>query len=337
MAKKDIQNLVDDLHHQGTTVIVKRCDVGDRAQVEALVRDCRATLPPIRGVIHGAMALHDVLFEKMSFSEWCLNTRPRVHGAWNLHDCLASNTLDFFVMLASMSGYFGIPGQAAYAASNTFLDSFAAYRRSLGLPACTVDIGIVESVGYVAENKDRKVEISAAAHDSLKEAEFLALLKASIDEATRDAFQQTLTGCKLDLQKPLTRWAKDTKFAHVLHAAHLKTSLPSSGNKSSTDSVSIKKLLKSTTCPTTAVQIILESGLIPKLAALLMMPREDVDVRKPLVAYGLDSLVAVELRNWISRDLEANIPLMELMNNPSIEALAAKIAERSKLVENRKR
>ena len=73
-------------------------------------------------------------------------------------------------------------------------------------------------------------------------------------------------------------------------------------------------------------------GLVPKLSSLLMMPREDVDVRKPLVAYGLDSLVAVELRNWISRELEANIPLMELMNNPSIEALAAKIAERSKLV-----
>lgn len=64
-----------------------------------------------------------------------------------------------------------------------------------------------------------------------------------------------------------------------------------------------------------------------------MIALEDIDAKKPLVAYGLDSLVAVELKNWISRDLEANTPLMELMNSPSIEVLAGKIAEKSKLVE----
>lgn len=331
MAKKGIQNLIDDLHHQGTTVVVKRCDIGDRAQVEALIRDCRATLPPIRGVIHGAMALHDVLFEKMSFAEWWLDTRPRVQGTWNLHDCLASNTLDLFVMLASLSGYSGTVGQAAYAASNTFLDSFAAYRRTLGLQACTIDIGIVESVGYVAENIEREADISVAAHDRLKEVEFLALIKAAISQPTRDAFQHTLTGCKLDHQKPLTKWAEDPKFAHVLHAVRLQTSSSFYSTKSGADAVPVKPLLKSAASPAAAADIVLR-GLIPKLSSLLMIAPEDVDARKPLVAYGLDSLVAVELRNWTSRDLDVNIPLMELMNSPSIEVLAGQIAVKSKLV-----
>lgn len=332
IAKKDIQNLVDDLHDQGITVVVKRCDIGDRVQVEALIRDCSTTLPPIRGVIHGAMALHDVLFEKMSFAEWCLNIRPRVHGTWNLHDCLAPNTLDFFVMLASLSGHIANPGQAAYAASNTFLDSFAAYRRTLGLPACTIDIGIVESVGYVAENRERTAQISAVAHDRLKEAEFLALIKEAIGPTTRDAFQHTLTGCKLDPRKPLTRWAEDPRFAHVLHAVRLQTSSSSLSEKSGSDTVPIKQLLKSADSRATAARIVLQA-LIPKLSGLLMIAQEDVDGRKPLVAYGLDSLVAVELRNWISRDLEATVPLMELMSSPSIEVLAGKIAEKSHLVE----
>ena len=281
------------------------------------------------------MALHDVLFEKMSFDEWCLNTRPRVHGTWNLHDCLVSNTLDFFVMLASMSGYVANPGQAAYAASNTFLDSFATYRRTLGLQACTIDVGIVDSVGYVAENTERKAKISTAAHDRLKEAEFLALIKAAIAKTKKDAFKHVLTGCKLDPQKPFPKWAEDPKFAHVLHAVRLQTSSSSSSNKCGSDTVPIKQLLKSADFPAAAADIVLQS-LITKLSGLLMIVREDVDARKPLVAYGLDSLVAVELRNWISSDLEANVPLMELMNSPSIEVLAGKITERSRLVEKAK-
>ena len=65
-----------------------------------------------------------------------------------------------------------------------------------------------------------------------------------------------------------------------------------------------------------------------------MIAVEDLDVKKPVVAYGLDSLVAGELRNWITSDLNAIVPLMELMNSPSIESLAGKIATMSKLVDH---
>ena len=69
-----------------------------------MISECKATLPPIKGVIYGAMALQDVLFEKISLSDWNLNIKPRVQGAWNLHHCLADVKLDFFLMLASIAG-----------------------------------------------------------------------------------------------------------------------------------------------------------------------------------------------------------------------------------------
>lgn len=313
-------------------MVAKTCDIADRSQVQSLIDDCRQNMPPIRGVIHGAMALKDSLFDRMPYEDWSLNITPRVNGAWNLHNCLASTPLDFFVMLASGSGITGLGGQTAYAASNTFLDAFAAYRQSLGLPASTIDIGIVQSVGYVAENIETRTEIKNAAHDSLTEPEFLALVKAAIQHPMSPDYQQTVTGCKLSPGIPLPAWATSAIFAHVLHA--LQSQSPEAAG-SSEGAVSARQLLKAVSSLAAATDIIV-TALVQKLSSLLALSAEDIDIKKPIVAYGLDSLVAVELRNWIAVDLEANVPLMELMNSPSVTQLGEMLAARSKLVDKAK-
>ncbi|KAL8776020.1 MAG: hypothetical protein Q9194_003434 [Teloschistes cf. exilis] len=331
MQQKGVSELVAELKAIDVEVVVKQCNIADTSQVQNMIDDVNKTMPPIRGVIHGAMALRDALFDKISFEDWSLNIAPRVNGAWNLHNSLSSAKLDFFVILASACGITGNPGQTAYAASNTFLDSFTAYRQSLGLPASAIDIGIVEDVGYVAENTTR-TEIQAAAHDRLAENELLALVGAAIKNPMSLEYKQTITGCKLDPNKALPLWANDPKFAHCLHAVQMQSQ---SSAGSSSHGPSARHLLKATSSLESAVEIIIQA-LIGKLSSLLMMPVEDIDRMKPIVAYGLDSLVAVEFRNWIALDLEANVPLMELMNSASIEALAGRVAEKSKLVAKEK-
>lgn len=321
---------MEELRAQEVNVVVTKCDIADRAQVQQMISKCQATMPPIKGVIHGAMALRDALFEKISFEDWELNLKPRVQGAWNLHLCLADFKLDFFLMLASGAGIAGSRGQAAYAASNTFLDAFASYRKGLGLPASAIDIGIVESVGYIAENKQRWSEILATAHDRLTEDEILTLVKATVTGAFfGNDDQQTLTGTKLLPDKPLPLWASDPKFSHVLARVQSSTSTRARDD----GGIGIQDQLKQADSQDLVVELLCQS-LTQKLSNLLMIALEDVDTKKPIVAYGLDSLVAVELRNWITVDLSANVPLMELMSSPSIENLAGKIATRSKLVDH---
>ena len=332
--------MLEELRAQGVNVVVISCDIADRAQVEKLISQCQATLPPIKGVIHGAMALRDALFEKITFTDWELNIKPRVQGAWNLHHCLTAATtdLDFFLSLASISGCIGVPGQSAYAASNTFLDAFTSYRRDLGLPASVIDIGIVEGVGYIAENQDRNADISLATHDRITEAELLALVKAAIvGPATHHQHNpQTLTGLKISPDKPLTPWASDPKFLHVLADAQSGSSSPSpdthSGKNDDGDLVLLRRRLQQAKRPAAAVELICHS-LTWKLSKLLLIPPEDVDTKKPVVAYGLDSLIAVELRNWMTVELGAAVPLMEVMNSPSIESFAGRLAAKSDFVD----
>lgn len=329
MRQTGVSELVTELHEQEVNVVVAQCDVADRAQVQKVLSECQASMPPIKGVVHGAMALRDSLFEKTSFVDWELNIKPRVQGAWNLHHCLADSELDFFLMLASGSGIAGNRGQAAYAASNTFLDAFASYRKGLGLPACAIDIGIVESVGYVAENKDRQAEISVVAHDRLAEDELLTLVKAAVTGAfCGNEDQQTLTGFKLLPDKPLPLWAFEPRFSHLLAGVQSGT-LTGAGDGGE---IAVRHRLKQADSLKLAAEMICQA-LIQKLSNILMIAVEDMDAKKPVVAYGLDSLVAVELRNWITVDLETNVPLMELMSSPSIEHLAGRIAAKSRIVD----
>ncbi len=97
------------------------------------------------------------------------------------------------------------------------------------------------------------------------------------------------------------------------------------------DGIPVRDLLKQTQSLEQAAELI-GHALTRKLSNILMIAIEDVDTNKPVVAYGLDSLVAVELRNWITSDLDANVPLMKLMNSPSIGALTGKIASKSRSV-----
>ena len=330
--QRGVTQLIDEVKALGVNIVVKACDVADRAKVERLVDECHQVLPPIRGIIHGAMALKDALFHRISYEDWRLNIEPRVNGAWNLHDSFSASPLDFFVILASGAGVLGNTGQSAYSASNSFLDSFAVYRQSLGLAACTIDIGVVQGVGYIAENTDRVAEFVTKANDSLSERELHALIKAAITNSHNPDYQNTLTGFKLSPNNPLPVWGADPRFAHVVHDAQ---SLSSFTDVSVDKAVPVRQLLKTASSSASAVEIIVGS-LIKKISNLLMITEEDVDSKKPIVAYGLDSLVAVEFRNWITYELEANVPLMVLMNSPSIEHLGGKIAAESRLVDKAK-
>ena len=278
----------------------------------------------------------DMLFEQIGIEEYKAIVGPKVQGAWNLHNALPEAALDFFVMLSSAAGLFGTRGQAVYAGTSTFLGAFAGWRQAQGLPASAIHLSAIGDVGYVAENTDRQAAIGSTYGDKmLTEREFLALLRAAIENQRSDPDIYTspvLSGAAQ--QQPY--WASDAKFAHLRRAALAGQDGPEPTVLAADPSLqSLAQLLTGAESPEAAREAI-SARLKTKLCSLLMVPEEDLDASKPIVTYGLDSLVAVEFRNWMAKEAGARVQLMDLMTSKSWGDLVALVAARSNLVDHKR-
>ncbi|ONI83216.1 hypothetical protein ALI144C_17235 [Actinosynnema sp. ALI-1.44] len=128
----------------GASVTVVACDVADRGQ---LVGALGMVDPahPLTAVIHTAGVVADGVLESLTPDQVEKVLRPKVDGAWNLHELTAQDDLAQFVLFSSAAGMFGNAGQANYAAANTFLDTLAAHRTAQGLPGTSMAWGLWQS------------------------------------------------------------------------------------------------------------------------------------------------------------------------------------------------
>lgn len=148
---------------QGTRATVKiyPMDVTNRSMMDSVIKDIRATCPPIGGLANGAMVLHDALFANMSMDEMRQVLGPKIDGSQNLDDIFREEPLDFFIILSSSASVIGNSGQSNYAAANGYINSLVRQRRRRGFAASTLDIGRVVGIGYV-ETAGEAVSIQLA-------------------------------------------------------------------------------------------------------------------------------------------------------------------------------
>lgn len=267
----------------------------------------------------------------MTHSQWQSVVQPKVAGAWNFHNALHTTPLDFFIMLSSAAGAVGNRGQAAYAAANCFLNAFAQYRIKLGLPASSIDLTAVSDAGYLAEGSaERAAQVAEnLGSETISEKEVLALLAAAVTGRMERCESHCITGLKLTPEtKDSLFWVHDAKFSHLKSAADSLAASVSSSAPSAM--LSLSAAILAAPSKSAALELITE-GLMIKVSAVLMVPREDMDASKAIVVYGLDSLVAIEIRNWITRELEASLQVLELLTSGSFGALAGTILGKSRL------
>lgn len=264
----------------------------------------------------------------MTHHEYTEVVKSKVQGAWNFHHALNTAALDFFVVLSSAAGTVGNRGQAAYSAANTFLNAFVQHRISLGLPGSSLDLTAVSDAGYLAENLDAAAEVARnLASDTICEVEVLALLEAAIDgHLGVTCNNHTITGVRITNPTPF--WTDDAKFKHAREAAEAAAAGGADGQAASfsfNDALKAAKSLED-------AQSVVCNGLTNKISSVLMLELEEMDVTASLSNYALDSLVAIEVRNFITREFEANLQVLELLSSGSIETLAQDICTKSKLV-----
>ncbi|PSN58560.1 putative polyketide synthase, partial [Corynespora cassiicola Philippines] len=183
----EVRKLADETATKGAQIFLLPCDVTDIQQVKQAVDQCTAERGPVKGVINAAMVFRGGVFSSVSHNDFNAVIQPKVRGTWNLHQALSDAPLDFFILISSVAGVMGTPGHSAYAAANTFLDSFARYRTLRGLPATSLALTAVVDAGYMAENaaKLQKLKyVDEFEGEILTTQDVLALLSATVNGQT---------------------------------------------------------------------------------------------------------------------------------------------------------
>ncbi|KAJ5683051.1 hypothetical protein N7462_006216 [Penicillium macrosclerotiorum] len=319
---KKSRALIDSLRVRDVQVMAPACDVSDEVPVQNALRECASQMPPIKGCIQAAMVLRDALFENISHQSWHESIAPKVQGSWNLHQYLPRG-MDFFIMLSSISGIVGTTGQANYAAGNTFQDALARHRVGLGEKATALDLGVFDFAGAVAENSQlQEMLITNMGLEPVTEPQLHAVLDYYCDPQVR---LQSNTDCQVTVglspnaaQAP---WLKKPMFQHLV--AHDLGSA-----RYGTDSVAASlQQVGSLACATAVVT----EAIALKLSKALSIAVADFDPSKPLHQYGVDSLVAVELRSWFARELQAEMAVFDILGGATLTSVAQLATSKSKL------
>lgn len=350
--------LLDELRAQGVQVEAPACDVAVALSLSRTLSQCEATMPPIKGCIQAAMVLRvrvftpfqfflsckppqtealltsekDVLFEKMTIEDWKASTNPKVRGSWNLHTLLPRG-LDFFINFSSVSGVVGAVGQSNYAAGNTYEDALAQHRVMLGEKAISLDLGWIAEVGAVAESEFLQKGFAATGFMMpISQKDLLGLLDYCCNP---NLPLSTPLSCQavIGINTPAavrTMGIEEPGFMReptyrAMQQMGLNEALPA---KTSENYMDFAALFAAAGSLHEAGAIVVQ-GLARRLSKALSMSAEDIDSSKPLHAYGVDSLLAVELRNWFAKELSADVAIFDIMGGLSIAAVGVTVAGKS--------
>lgn len=276
----------------------------------------------------------------MSCDQWHTGIDPKLVGTWNLHHAIKDREqeLDFFLMTSSISGSVGTATESNYCAANYFLDMFARYRKSLGLPATSIGLGMISEVGYLHENPEIEAMLLRKGIQAINEDELLQIIDISLSTALSDidsydkyAENHVLTGLEPLGIKELRKagFEGDTPAMNDPRALLLVSALAAdvasgSHNVSSGMPTELAAAFESGGSVSDAVLSIVAK----KFSNLILIAAEKLDTDKPLPAFGIDSMLAAEFRTWFYTTFKVDIPFLTLLSqNITIRALAEKTTD----------
>ncbi|ONM49013.1 type I polyketide synthase [Nocardia donostiensis] len=282
-------------------IVVVRCDVADRTDLDNALRDIRESGCTIRGVVHAAGSVQDAVFEAVSAAQLARLFAPKLTAATNLIELTATDPVDFTLLFSSATGAFGAPGQAAYAAANAAMDALA---RTYG------DRGVT-SIGWGAWETGLAAASGGAAH--FARAGIVALGNRGGARLLRDTLGYGGYLLAMD-------YATNTDASPI--AVRLRELL-----ETYTYPVTTARLEDSPPGPFVRPEPIIET-VRHALAATLSIPPQSVDTAADFNDLGLSSLLAIDMRRTLEHRLNIHISTVELFRHPTVETLAAALSAR---------
>jgi myxalamid-type polyketide synthase MxaE and MxaD len=316
----DAVRIIETLQERGAAVFVAAADVSQEAQLAAALDQIGASMPPLRGVVHAAAVLDDGILLEQDVRRLQVVMQPKVRGTWNLHRLTQTKPLDWFLMFSSVSSFLASAGTGNYGAANAFLDAFAQYRRSLGLPATTINWGGWAQMGLAAGQGERMDRLAERGLRSFKEQEALAALGSILRSRPTHV-------AAMDFDAKTWCDAADVTGSRAFFE-RLTSGPSAAASDGSQESVrSLVEILQEVE-PGPNRRLALETYLQEQVAKVLRLAPGRIDPQKPFRTMGLDSLMALELRNRLEARTGIAIPATLVWNYPTVAQLAEQLAIR---------
>ena len=341
---------LEELKGYSVRVEAPPCDITNTQVMQQVLGRLIQDMPPIKGCIQGSMVRRvnnfllvelntrltnrqDVLFKKMKFEDWQSGVDCKTIGSWNLHKTLPSG-MDFFVLLSSASGIVGLRGQANYNAGNIYEDALARYRVGHGEKAISLDLGAMVDDGTLAENPDLLQRVlTYGALQPITRQRFFGILdhycnpampilkphEAQVVIGIANGEGSDLDGFDLSRQPMLRQLLQESKGKSA------------SRNRVNEEADNFRGLFSDSASLIKAGEIVVQA-LIKKLSkSLPALQNGDVDIHKSIQSYGVDSLLSVDLRNWIKKEFRADVAVFETQGASTFSMLGKLVAGRSGL------
>lgn len=307
---------ITELESLGATVMVAPVDVGEETQVTEFFRQFeKAGWPAIRGVIHSAGLVQDQLLLQMDAGSFTKVLRPKVHGGWNLHKVLAAAPLDFFVLYSSIASIVAATGQANYASANAFLDALAHYRNRQGLPAISINWG-PWAVGMVTD-------LNLTEHFAMRG------LGVITPEVGMRFLGHLIGQAAAQAAVLMADWRKLFAFQPKVCAMVAHLAAESESGVGGVEQSAVEDFLHVLLLSEPAEQNqLLEQHLQALAARVLRMDLDKIDCSQPLGALGLDSMMAMELKNRLELSLHVPVSVLDLLKGVSIAEFAQALLPR---------
>lgn len=304
-----------------------KCDVSQEGNVRAALDTIKATgLPPVKGVIQASVVLQDSTLDTMTAETFNNVLEAKAVGTLNLQKVFAGEDLSFFISLSSAVNIIGTAGQANYNAANSLQDALAQFEKKSGCFYMTLNIGVIED-GLV-NNTAIIQSLRRQGLTTIYPDELAAFLEYSLSvEARQAGCHQAVIGFT---PESLSETTAISGAAHTLMFTHVRSTANAQG-AGPTDEIKTFKDLVGETDDKDEIEAFVAQVIGAKIADLMSIDAADVNLAESMTDFGLDSLIAIELRNWIMREFSAPIQSSEVLDSPSIWSLAQKVTLRSSL------
>jgi myxalamid-type polyketide synthase MxaE and MxaD len=299
----------------GASVHLAAADVSDAAQLGAFLETFRREAwPPICGVVHAAGVLQDQILLQLEAAALAEVFRAKVVGGWLLHQMLADAELDFFVLFSSAAALLGSAGQGNYAAANAFLDALAHHRRALGQPALSINWGPWAEVG-MASRANRGGRLALQGIGSIPPEQGLALFGRLLGQSLIQVGVMPIDWAQLF--QYYSEFRASPLLAHLAREVGGTTPAAHTNGRAGATRDTILAAAPGERRP------LLENVLREQVARVIGLSPARVDVQQPLNTLGIDSLMGIELKNRIEAELGVVVPIVRLLEGPTIVEFAA--------------